>query len=345
LAGALEPVDLTVYDHLFEWRGPRRPTLPVVIVTIDESTFGELNEPWPFPRAMHGQVLRAIAAGRPIAIGVDIIFDAPSLRGPADDEALGAAIGEAGNVLLAAAITEDVQPFYTRTTLTVPIAAVRQGAVRVAPVNIPPDADGHVRRAPVWLALERQRLPAFDVRLYEMLAGAGVRVAPLPERPSVLINFRGKPRTYPWVSYYRVVRNEIPVSFWAGKIVLVGPTSEILHDQFATAFARGGDMPGVEIHAHALETLVRGDAIREVPVLVSAIATVVAGLIVGALVAWLPGRAVEGTAGVLTLMVVATYVAFAYGDVWFRATGPGLALAVGLVLSIVARGLPPAPSA
>jgi len=299
LAGALEPVDLTVYDHLFEWRGPRRPTLPVVIVTIDESTFGELNEPWPFPRAMHGQVLRAIAAGRPIAIGVDIIFDAPSLRGPADDEALGAAIGEAGNVLLAAAITEDVQPFYTRTTLTVPIAAVRQGAVRVAPVNIPPDADGHVRRAPVWLALERQRLPAFDV----------------------------------------------PVSFWAGKIVLVGPTSEILHDQFATAFARGGDMPGVEIHAHALETLVRGDAIREVPVLVSAIATVVAGLIVGALVAWLPGRAVEGTAGVLTLMVVATYVAFAYGDVWFRATGSGLALAVGLVLSIVARGLPPAPSA
>jgi len=128
-------------------------------------------------------------------------------------------------------------------------------------------------------------------------------------------------------------------------IVLIGSVDRAVPDSFRTPFARGGTMPGVELHATAVETLLRGDAIREVPIFVSAIATVVAGLIVGAFVAWLPGRAVEGTAGVLALMVTATYVAFAYGDVWFRATGPGLALAVGFVLSIVAWGLPPSPSA
>jgi len=81
LAGALEPVDLTVDDHLFEWRGPRRPTLPVVIVTIDEPTFAELNEPWPFPRAMHGPVRRAIdgdvwfrATGSGLALAVGLVL-------------------------------------------------------------------------------------------------------------------------------------------------------------------------------------------------------------------------------------------------------------------------------
>src|SRR6267142_293225 len=342
--GLLETLEHWSLDRLFEWRGPRTPHLSVVIVTIDESSFAELNEQWPFPRAMHGQLLTKIAAGKPLAIGVDLIFDAPSSRGPADDRALGAAVSGAGRVVLGAAITDDIQPFYTRTTLNPPILVIREGAAGVAPVNLTQDPDGHIRRVPLWTPLDAERIPGLDVQIHRLLARAGVHVAPLPDARDVLINFRGGLRTYPWVSYYRVLRDEIPPEFWKDKIVLVGPTTEILHDQFATAFAGGGDMPGVEIHANALETLVRGDAIREVPVLVSAIATVVAGLIVGALVAWLPGRAVEGSAGVLPLLVVATYVAFAYGDVWFRATGPGLALAVGLVLSIVARGLPPAPS-
>ena len=90
--GLLETLEHWSLDRLFEWRGPRTPHLSVVIVTIDESSFAELNEQWPFPRAMHGQLLTKIAAGKPLAIAVDLIFDAPSSRGPADDKALGAAV-------------------------------------------------------------------------------------------------------------------------------------------------------------------------------------------------------------------------------------------------------------
>src|SRR6266850_1212134 len=157
--GLLETLEHWSLDRLFEWRGPRTPHLSVVIVTIDESSFAELNEQWPFPRAMHGQLLTKIAAGKPLAIGVDVIFDTPSSRGPKDDAALGAAVAAAGNVILGAAVAHDDQPVpgldigYKRTTLNQPIDIIRRGAAGVAPVNMLPDADGQIRRVPIHIRL------------------------------------------------------------------------------------------------------------------------------------------------------------------------------------------------
>ena len=330
--GLLDNLEYWAFDQLFEWRGPREPTLPAVIVTIDESTFSELNEQWPFPRAMHGQLITKIAEGRPRAIGVDIIFDTPSSRGPADDEALGAAVARAGNVVLAAALQEDVQPVYRRTTLNAPIPVVRRGAAGVATITVPRDDDGQVRRVALWSSLEGERVIPLDVQLHALLARAGVRVAPLPDVQSVLINFRGGPggHTYPWVSYYRVVRGEIPREFWKDKVVLVGPTSPVFHDLFTTAFARGGDMPGIEIHANALETLVRGNPIREVPQAVSTALAVVAGLLGAALVIRLHAfRALIAAAGLWVILTLAAYAGFVLMDVWMRGMAGTWALVLG----------------
>jgi CHASE2 domain-containing sensor protein/class 3 adenylate cyclase len=328
--GSLEGLEHWSLDKLFEWRGPRHPTLPVVIVTIDESSMAELNEQWPFPRALHGQLISTIALGKPRAIAVDIMFDTPSSRGSADDEALGAAVTDAGNVILGAAVTDDIQPFYTRTMLNPPMPVIRHGAAGVAPLNMPADADNQVRRVPLWIALDAERLPGLDVQLHTMLAKSGVGVAPLPNRQSVLINFRGGVRTYPWVSYYRVVRGEIPDDYWQDKIVLVGPTSEVFHDQFGTAFARGGDMPGVEIHANALETLVRGDYIREVPQWVSTTLAVVAALLGCALVLRLRAlRAFLAAAALWVILTLAAYGGFALAGWWMRGMAGTVALVLG----------------
>src|SRR5882724_10120966 len=85
--GLLERFELAAFDRLFEFRGARPPTAPIVIVSMDESTFVEIGEQWPFPRAMHAKLLDAIAAGHPLDIGVDVLFALPSLRGTADDAA------------------------------------------------------------------------------------------------------------------------------------------------------------------------------------------------------------------------------------------------------------------
>jgi hypothetical protein len=105
LLGALEPLDTWWFDRLFELRGRRAPTTPIVIVTIDESSITEINRQWPFPRAVHADLIARISAGRPLAIGVDLLFDGPSAWGARDDEALGAAIMRAGTVVLSAAKT------------------------------------------------------------------------------------------------------------------------------------------------------------------------------------------------------------------------------------------------
>ena len=334
--GFLDNLEHWSLSQLFERRGERRPMTPIVIVSIDESTFADLNTQWPFPRAMHAELLGRIAGGAPLAIGVDLIFDTPSSRGPADDAPLGAAVARAGNVVLGAAAAEEIQPFYRRETLNPPIAVIREGAAGVAPVNMYPDSDGAIRRAPIWLTLGDQRIAGFDTALHAVIARGGLSVAPLPHATSVLINFNGGPRTYPWVSYYRVLNGEVPAEYFKGKIVLVGPTTELLHDQFPTAFAPGGDMPGVEIHANALETLIRGNAIREVPRALTAAIAVLAALAGAALVVWLHAiRALAAAIGLWIAVVLATYAAFVLGDVWLRVMAPSAALVLGYGATVV----------
>jgi adenylate cyclase len=328
--GFLDGLEHWSLAQLFERRGERTPAIPVVIVTIDESTFADLDTQWPFPRALHGELLTSIAAGGPLAIGVDLIFDTPSSRGPADDAALGAAVARAGNVVLGAGAAEEIQPFYRRQTLNAPIQVIRQGAAAMAPVNMRPDPDGAIRRAPVWLTLGDERIAGFDTQLHALLARRGMTVAPLPRASTVLINFNGGPRTYPWVSYYRILKGEIPADYFTGKIVLIGPTTELLHDQFRTAFAPGGDMPGVEIHANALETLVRGTAIREVPRALTTALAVMAALLGAGLVVRLHAlRAFIAAVALWAALVAAAYAAFVLGDVWLRVMAPSLALVLG----------------
>src|SRR2546423_477394 len=92
---------------------------------------GAGSAPPTVPRAMHAELLTNIAKGRPLAIAMDVIFDTPSARGPDDDRALGEAVARAGNVILGAAMVDDLQSLphlnlgYDRVTLNYPIPAVR----------------------------------------------------------------------------------------------------------------------------------------------------------------------------------------------------------------------------
>jgi adenylate cyclase len=337
VGGLLEPAEHTLLERFFELRGPRAPVAPIVIVSIDESSFVELNEQWPFARATHARLLDTLAAGQPLAIGIDVIFDQPSSRGPADDAALGAAVARAGTVVLGAAPAVDMQGFVTRYAPNLPLPAIAGGAAGVAAVNVLHDRDSQVRRAPrrIWTGAEW--LPGFAAQLYRVATAAGLAAAPLPARGEILINFSGPPRTFPWVPYYRVVKGEVPPQFFRGKIVLIGPTSEPMHDIFATPVTRGGElMPGVEIHANVLETYVRGNRLREVPPPLSTALAVALALLAAALVVRLhPLRALAAVALLGLILTVVAYLAFGYLDVWLRAMAGTLALVLGYGVTVV----------
>ena len=345
LFGASERWELLWFDQLFELRGMRPPTAPIVIVTIDESTFAELNLQWPFPRALHGKLIDRIAADRPLAIGIDVLFDSASRFGPKDDAALSTAIARAGNVVLGLSIAPDRQRELIsiggkgvgtdREVLAMPLPILREGAAGVAPFNVIQDPDSHIRRVSV-----RQQVPdpikgyewwlAFDAELHRLVTAKGLPTRPLPASQEILVNFRGPLGVFERVPYYRVVANEeLPEHLFRDKIVLIGSTSEVMHDVFATAFARAGTMPGVAIHANAVDTFVRGDPVREVPKAVSTVLAVAAALVGAALAVRLRAvRALVVTALLLAAGLALAYFAFARADVWLR----GVAVTFGLVL-------------
>ena len=156
--GALEGVEYWSLEKFFEFRGVRHPAIPLVMVTIDEPSFFELNKQWPFPRAWHGEVIRRIAADKPLAIGVDVLFPEPSSLGEADDEALGAAVAAAGNVVLGSAPKVEFRPgIGVQVDQNIPVKDIRGDAV-VAPVQMEhDDVDSHVRRAPLFLVVPDEK--------------------------------------------------------------------------------------------------------------------------------------------------------------------------------------------
>jgi adenylate cyclase len=343
LGGLLEPYEHGWLDRFFERRGPRKPTAPIVIISIDESSFVELQQQWPFARATHAQLIRRVVAGRPLAIVMDVIFDQPSRLGPPDDAALGEAIAQAGNVVLGAApvldqgFYTDMALSYTRSTPNLPLPAIRRRAAGVGAINLPPDADNHVRRASQRIWTGTELLPSLDVEAYRVATGSGLKAVSLPAGDEILINFNGPPHTFRWVAYHQVVNGDVLPQFFRDKIVLVGPTFELAHDVFSTSFTGEGNlMPGVEIHANVLETYISGNRLREVPAAVSMTLAVVAALLAGALVVRLhPLRALAAVTGLGTVVTVVSYAAFAYADVWMRAMAGTLGLVLGYGITVV----------
>jgi CHASE2 domain-containing sensor protein len=87
----LENLELQTIDLRFSLRGDQPSPKDVVIVRVDDVTFNELNEQWPFPRSMHGALLDQIRKGKPAGIAFDVQFTEPTE--PEEDNALIESVG------------------------------------------------------------------------------------------------------------------------------------------------------------------------------------------------------------------------------------------------------------
>ena len=336
--GVFELAELAAFNAQFAARGPREPETPIVIVAIDEDSFQELDLAWPFPRELHGKFLDAVGRGRPAAIGLDVLFVEPSVHGPADDAALAAAVRRVGRVVLAATFTSVGESFQQldvtidKTHIAAPLPEIRAGAAAWGYANPEVDRDAAVRRGTLTRPFQAGTVTAFDAHLVRLAHAAGLARRPLPTDPEVIINYRGGPGTFPWVSYHRVVNGDVPPSAFTGKIVLVGATTEALHDVFRSPFAPAGGMPGVEIHANVIETLLSAGPIHRAPAWIVPALTVAAGALAvwaGASLRLVPGAALVG--GALGAFLVATHLAFVWGRLWVHAVPVPLSLSLWFV--------------
>ena len=334
--GLMEGIERWAYDAMFHLRGPIQPKSPIIIVSIGEDSFDELNLQWPWPRALHGQFLDIVSQGKPAAIGFDIVFPEPSSRGRKDDQALAEAIGRAGNVVLAAALAQTKGAHSIKHDLNAPIPIIRERAAAHGFVNFNQDEDAFVRSASLVRQFQGKEIASFDLQLYQLAVKAGLQAAPLPDEHSFLVNYQGGPQSFATIPYYQVLNGEIKPDVFAGAIVLLGATSPILHDVFPTPFATSGEMPGVEIHANMLETLFQGSWFRRSPLWVSIVLT----LVVCFLGVWITDRlrplaALFAIVGLASGYAVAAHAAFLWTRFWLDIAPVPVALLLSYGATVV----------
>src|SRR5918995_3306624 len=91
--------ELDSVDARFEIRGTEGPPEDIVLVGIDDVTFGELQQRWPFRRSIHAKAVDQLRRAGAEVIAYDIQFTEPTA--PREDNALIAAVERADSVVLA----------------------------------------------------------------------------------------------------------------------------------------------------------------------------------------------------------------------------------------------------
>jgi adenylate cyclase len=261
------------------------PDPQIVIVDIDESSLSAMAKDygrWPWPRQVLGEFVEQISAQKPAAIVFDILFSDPDVFNPGSDEYFDAAIEASTNTFFPvlrldegddakSAIRVGMLPGVTpmpganpdeaRTAaLVLPQFASVLKSGRVGSFNIYPDADGTARAYRLYHDIDGWRLPALPTRIGEVLGWKS------PHAQDLLLNWRGKPFSYQYVSFSEVFfdllssERKRPQDEFAGKIIVVGSSAAGLFDFKPTPMDR--HFPGVEIIATAIDNVKHGDFIR-----------------------------------------------------------------------------------
>lgn len=183
--------------------------------------------------------------------------------------------------------------------------------------------------SPDRVRLDRDCLVFADARMPLIQAQTRTLGGPVRAGRRALVRFTGPAAwadgktNYDEYSFFRLFYSEVQIlagerpmvdpAVFRGKVVVVGVTAAGLHDVFSVPFARGGGkMPGMEMHANVIDNILSGSFMASAPRWTTALAIVLASLVVGLACAffnawWTIGAAllvVAGLAGIGTALFV-----------------------------------------
>jgi adenylate cyclase len=314
LLGSLEG---TTVNTRFSIRGKDPAPSNIVVVRIDPTTFTDLNKQWPFPRAVDGRVISNIAAEHPAAIAFDVQLSEPSQLGQNDDIAL---LNDVNNHPRKV-VFSDTEP---DSSGNVAFLGSGQGTkllhevgAQPAEGSFPDESAGAVIRT---MDYSISNLRTLAVVTAEVATHKRITRSELGGN-STWIDFVGPAGTFPslrfsqayWGTYSGKRKGTpLPPDFFRGKIVVVGATAANLQDIHPTS--TDSAMPGPEIQANAIDTVLRGFPLSSVPgwvdvalIVLLGVAIPVASLRLGAL------AATSLAAGIGVLFAVAVQLAFNAG--------------------------------
>jgi len=256
--GIFDWVEILFSNVRYAFKGEVLPSEKIVLVAVDTPSIQEIGPYGKSWRRYHGQVLKHLADDGVRAVGFDFSFSSPSDYDEAFIEGINYARRKGAAVVIANQYDESSRTFSTT------IGPIRDTVSAVGHAYLMKDrVTNLVRWAPLQLEEVRAEGP-IRIRKSHLSLDAQLAVLQGTNRPAakgdnndLMIRFRGKKQSFKTYPYVQVFENRFPRGSFRGKTVLIGTTLP-MHKDFYDVPGRS-QMPGVEIHAHALHTLLTGD--------------------------------------------------------------------------------------
>lgn len=350
----------SAFDMMVKYRifAPK-PDPEIVIVDINEASLAAMAKDygrWPWPRQLLGEFLEQIEKQQPKAVVFDILFSDADIYNTDSDAYFDSAIASTSNTFfpllrldpdsdplsqVKPSMIPGVQALSKEANQDATIAVVLphfQAALnggRIGLHNIYPDPDGVSRQYLVYRDDYGWRLPSLPTQMAHHLGW---------EEPSVqriLLNWRGKPFSYHYVSFSDVFADfsnknkKRPQDEFKNKIVIIGSTAPSLFDIKITPLSQMH--PGVEILATAMDNMKHGDYLHypEARVLY---------MLLSLLIVWLTAWAFYSNSGrdkidrmfglSQILLVGISYISINLSNTYINLTGPVM---IGMAYFTIAR--------
>jgi CHASE2 domain-containing sensor protein len=321
LFGWFSPLNSEVYDLAAEFRMGTNEARNVIVVAIDRRTLENLFPQPVFPISrhlgQHTEVVNRLSSAGARHIVFDILFD--KLDGVEDSlvHRFASVVRRSGNVILATSIEKqqvtdpDGMISATELLLCRPKEPLLSSCTSTALVDMPVDPDGVIRRCCYGKQFQGLVYPTVAGCLYSLVVSPSRDDTPLTD--TFLIDYARGNGGIPSVSYARLLEGEGWQHLVRDKIAIIGITEDDAVDRFRTPIsgvlsAGITSMSGVEIQAHAIETLLNGTRIRKM----DSVASFILSTLILGLVAFATSHLRVVVSVALSLMIV---IAFSVGAI------------------------------
>lgn len=371
-------LQLKSVDAMFALRGPVAPKdTSIVVVAIDDQALASLPSKWPFPTFFYSKLVQNLSDAGAKCIIFDIEFTEANTHAPEEDIEFARIVNDSkSGVIFAGKVVFDVGSSGAQSISTLkPIAPLLRTHARWGIVNIIEDSDGFLRRYLLFqkvidqtyfpLAIEAIRYldRSFEVPVVDLtqksftIAG---RKIPKASPNTMYINYRGPAQTFRTYSLATVLDDSTfdlsgaddTDSFelyqeWGtfrDKIVLVGASADELQDNKLTPFfsyeGNRRRIPGVEMHANALSTILRGDFLLPTPFVIVLFLMVLFTTAVSYLTLSIrPFKALAAAVFFLVLIAILAFLLFIKFRLITLMTAPMLSLIFSFITSMVYQTL------
>lgn len=288
----VQALDRKVQTAFFQVRGAITPPADIVILALDQNSLDQGSKIYPSDPQKYSYlapletsppkrtayataISRLLQAGARV-VALDVLFDAPSDR-PEDDQQFQTALAQQPKKVVLIAQYEGNQTEQGHLMqLTLPDPRFRSLPLAIGYTNYPLDPQTstiHLLSSQYPL-LEAATYPPEQAQEFLRLSASLPSFAqailqadgyPLKTPKGSNIQFYGPEGTFTQISFWEV----LDPNSWAvhqekgtfkNRIVLVGATAKSFKDILRTPF---GDMPGVEVHANSVATLMQNRSIAE----------------------------------------------------------------------------------